>query len=183
MRRSGRRGQPTPDGSGYLGVNYAAWVFVRLFFVRARTKGLYLGSIGQGQLLLAVHTHDMGAARYNSGGSIEGDGEMEVTRSMLRRARRLQAGLCAQCGTAEHKPDRTRCEDCLMMCRALSAARRRLANRLGKCQACLRRAQAPGRGRRCKRCADFYLAAQSRRARERRAAERARKTHRTRSAA
>lgn len=89
-----------------------------------------------------------------------------------QRAERLQKGLCAQCGTREFVPERTRCARCLEMCRQLSAERRRWCNRLNKCQACLRRKQAPGRGRRCKRCAQFYVIGQRERDRVRRAAER-----------
>jgi len=86
-----------------------------------------------------------------------------------RRARRLAQGLCAQCGVRDHNPERTRCERCSVLCRNLSAERRRYANRRNLCQACLRRKQTPGRGRRCRRCADFYAIARRARARERRA--------------
>lgn len=75
-----------------------------------------------------------------------------------RRAARLTLGLCAQCGLDSHVAERTRCKRCLLLCAKLSQKRRRLANRIGKCQACLRRKQAPGRGRRCARCADRYNA-------------------------
>jgi hypothetical protein len=91
-----------------------------------------------------------------------------VTYSARKRAERLKAGLCAQCGASEHEPGRTRCKPCLRHCRRLSAKRRRYANRHGLCQACLRRKQWPGRGRRCRKCADFYSIAQRVRDRARR---------------
>lgn len=75
-----------------------------------------------------------------------------------RRAERLALGLCAQCGLAKHAPDRIRCVRCLIMCRKNSADRRSYANARNKCHACLKRRQAPGRGRRCKTCADRYAA-------------------------
>lgn len=80
-----------------------------------------------------------------------------------RRASRLSHGLCAQCGHKAHAMGRTRCKRCLLLCQQLSHKRRRWANRAGKCQACLRRKQAPGRGRRCNRCADHYNARRVRR--------------------
>lgn len=91
-----------------------------------------------------------------------------------QRTERLAKGLCAQCGTRELAKDRTRCERCLAICRKLAAEQRRWCNRANKCQACLRRKQAKGRGRRCKQCADFYLVGQRERERAQRASERER---------
>lgn len=88
-----------------------------------------------------------------------------------QRERRLEQGLCTQCGTRELEPERTRCARCLEMCRKLAAEQRRRCNSAGKCQACLRRKQAKGRGRRCKQCADFYLINQRLRDRASRAQE------------
>lgn len=87
-----------------------------------------------------------------------------------RRAERLAQGLCAQCGLTQHEPERTRCVRCLKMCRANSEERRAFANWKGVCQACLKRKQAPGRGRRCRKCADRYREAKRTQRAERSAA-------------
>lgn len=90
-----------------------------------------------------------------------------------RRAARLEAGLCAECGVVAHVEGRTRCEGCLARARQLAAERRELAARRGICEACMRRKVSAGRGRRCAPCADRYLARQLERERKARAAKRA----------
>lgn len=93
-----------------------------------------------------------------------GDAMPERERVEERRA----AGLCTGCGQDAPAPGRAKCEACLEAARQVAAARRELAGEQGLCEACMRRKRAPGRGNRCKTCADKYLARQLKRDRERR---------------
>lgn len=79
---------------------------------------------------------------------------------MTRYDDRLAAGLCAECGVAKHQEGRTRCVDCAERARQAAALRREIARRRGLCEACMRTPRAPGRGNRCRPCADKYLRAQ-----------------------